>query len=79
MASQMSPDDFLNLTFSQVRVLLETGKVAKKKKQTEKDVMETVYEFRRKTISPTDPRFLAKFPNATDEDKRNFYGIWPFS
>lgn len=75
----MSPDDFLNLTLPQVKMLLEASKAGKKKKQTEKEVMDSVYEFRRRTVSPNDPRFLAKFPNATDEDKRAFYGIWPFS
>lgn len=80
MASSITPSEFLDLTLPQVYILISQNKKQKKEKSTLAEAYKDIFEYRRTVHGPGSKTWEAvqkKFP--TDEDKRRYYGIWPFS
>lgn len=80
MASNITPSEFLDLTLPQVYILISQTKKQKKEKSTLAEAYKDIFEYRRVSHGPGSKTWEAvqkKFP--TDEDKRRYYGIWPFS
>lgn len=79
MAGNLSVNDFLNLTIPQVMILLQPCKDSEAETEglPPDKVYSNIQEWRRDNVDPNTVAFQERYP--TDEDKRVFYGIWPFS